>query len=123
MGPRARRDGTIRVDGGLAGVRPAGGQGDTAQRGGGQGLRARSLSFSRRGPLGEASPSAHAFPALILDLELDTTRGGLEGHGGVEEETEEECQERAVRPHAVILPCGGSTSGLRGPTTPRRRFT
>jgi hypothetical protein len=97
VGSRARKDSASRVGGGLGGARPANGQGDPAgprcRRGGG----ARHRRIGRRQPLGVAPPGAHAFLALVLDLELDTTaRGGLEGHGGVEEEAEKERQERAL---------------------------
>jgi hypothetical protein len=97
VGPRARKDSASRAGGGLGGARPANSQGDPAgprRRRGGAAQRRR---IGRCEPLRMAPPGAHAFLALVLDLELDTTaRGGLEGHGGVEEEAEKERQERAL---------------------------
>ena len=118
MGPRAAWHGPRRVSRGPANPRGAGGQGDEIRRrrrGRGAGRR----RVRRPGPLGVPPPDAHAFLALTLDLELDSPPGGwLEGHGRVEQEAEEEGQERAMRPHALILPRYRAAGSGGPPSTP-----
>ena len=105
MGPRARRDGVIR-GGRLGGARPVDSGRDPVACGDGQGRRARRFCVGWCRSLGVASPGAHAFLDLVLDLELDAAAsGGLEGDGRVHQEAEEERQQRAVRLHALILSC------------------
>jgi hypothetical protein len=105
VGPRARRDGVIR-GGRLGGARPVDSGRDPVACGDGQGRRARRFCVGWCRSLGVASPGAHAFLDLVLDLELDAAAsGGLEGYGRVQEDAEEERQERPVRPHALILSC------------------
>jgi hypothetical protein len=97
VGARVRRAGARSVGSGFGGAGPAGGQGSAATYRGRQDWRARRIGVHRRGLLGVTPAGAQACLALVLDLELDpATRGGLEGHGRIEEEAQEERQERAA---------------------------
>jgi len=114
VGPCGRQAGAPRAGGGLDRARLASDQGHAADDRGRQRPRARCVGLYRRWLVGVAPASAQARVARVPDLELDPAAGGgLERHGRVEQQAQQERQERATGSHALILARGRSGRPIR----------